>query len=75
MKLIKKVSLITAIIIIMVITLTACGGETHTCSRCREEFTGNAYSGDVFNRNIIVCRPCAIDFWHPLNVDNFRVQS
>lgn len=72
MKSLKKQSLIIAVILIFALLLTACG-SSHTCTDCGRGFRGNAYQG-IFS-STLMCRPCALDYWHPMtDISNFRIR-
>lgn len=47
----------------------------YECDRCGRLSFGTAYKGSISGNSRIYCRSCAVDYWYPLDVDNFKYSS
>jgi len=58
----------------IVFLLSGTGFQAWICSSCGISFRGNAYYGWTMDRNRVMCEICALRFWAPHSIQQFRVR-
>ena len=53
----KRKMTVLLLVVLGVISLTACGGESFTCDLCGEEKTGTKYTSSM-DEDMTICKDC-----------------
>ena len=70
----SKSKILTSLMLVIVIlfSITACGGSSYTCSNCKNEFKGTSYYDMTPDNNRVMCSDCAQKYWMPLDYRTYK---